>query len=194
MRKKIVGDTENQHQEIVLYAPQSNRIGALLVGMILLVLGVGFLVFVGWQLPVLGASLACFIGSALMLILCWNLTHTPVLIINVEGIFSLRPMLRIALKWEEIDAIYRCLRTRTSLAFAVDLSPTGLASFFARQGKRIPPQLDATAPRLALSIPQSNLSLPVEQLLAQIREKFATQLELYQIVLDDRSVTGKEFR
>jgi len=53
MRKKIAGDTENQHQEIVLYAPQSNRIGALLVGMILLVLGVGFLVFAGWQLPVL---------------------------------------------------------------------------------------------------------------------------------------------
>lgn len=185
-------DTENQQREVVLYAPPSDRIGALLFGMLSLVLGLAFLLLGRWQLPALVASCLFFVGGVLLLLLYRRLAHTPVLIINAEGIFSLRPMLRMTLKWEEIDAIYCALLTRTTLAFTVDLSPAGLVSFFARHGKRPPRRLDMTIPQSALSIPQSNLPLPIAQLTAQIREQFAAQIERYHITLDEGQVTGQE--
>lgn len=182
-----MADTGKQQQEIVLYAPPSDRIGALLFGMLSLVLGLAFLLLGGWQLPTLAASCLFLAGSALLLILYQRLRCTPVLVINAEGIFSMRPMLRMTLKWEEIDAIYCSVLTGTPLAFTIDLSATGLVSFFARHGKRPPRRLDVTVPQPAISIPQSNLPLPIEQLMAQIREQFAAQIAMYHITLDEET-------
>lgn len=182
-----MADTGKQQQKIVLYAPPSDRIGALLFGMLSLVLGLAFLLLGGWQLPTLAASCLFLAGSALLLILYQRLRCTPVLVINAEGIFSMRPMLRMTLKWEEIGAIYCSVLTGTPLAFTIDLSATGLVSFFARHGKRPPRRLDVTVPQPAISIPQSNLPLPIEQLMAQIREQFAAQIAMYHITLDEET-------
>jgi hypothetical protein len=186
--EKIVANTENQQQEIVLSASSSDKIGAILFAILSLVLGIVFLLLGKGQLPALIASCLFFVGSAFLMLLYRRLTHTPVLIINAEGIFSLRPMLSMTIKWEEIDAIYCSLLTRTTLALTVDLSPAGLVAFFARHGKQPPRQLDVTVPQPALSIPQSNLPLPIGQLIGQIREQFAPQVERYHINLDEEHI------
>lgn len=112
----------------------------------------------------------------------WKLIHTPTLIIDSEGFRNSHPFNRWEVKWEEITAIYSNAH-RT--AFAIDLSPTGLRAYFSRQGGRIPRWLDSTVPQQVLANQGTHLSLPVDQLLAQIREKFAVQLEHYQIEFDD---------
>lgn len=105
--------------------------------------------------------------------------YTPALIIGERGIRSLRP-LHIEIKWEEIDSIY-VYRD----AFAVDLSPSGLVSYFARQGKRPPRGLDITELQMAFSIRGANLPIPVDQLLGWIRERFSLQLERYHIEMEN---------
>ena len=112
----------------------------------------------------------------------WKLVHNPTLMIDSESIRSQHPFFRFQVKWEEIDAIYQISH---GTAFALDLSPTGLLSYFSRQGERIPRRLDPTVPQQVLVIQGTNLSLPIDQLLAQIRERFAVQLEHYNIELSD---------
>lgn len=185
-------DMENQQREIVLYAPLLDRVGAIIFAILSLVLGVAVLLLGRWQLPALVASCLFFVGSAFLISLCWRLTHTPILIVNAEGIFSLRPMLRMTLRWEDIDTIYCSLLSGTPLAFTVDLSPTGLVSFFARQGKQPPRYLDVTIRQPAISIPQSNLPLPIGQLIARISEQFSAQITRYHITLDNGQTTGQE--
>jgi hypothetical protein len=175
--------TATQDQDIIVYASRSDILTGILIGVFCLLLGIVILFLGKWQFPALGASLVFIIGSVLSWIFAWKMVHHPLFIINAEGIRSLHPMLRIDIKWEEIDAIYR-INTRTAIVFAVDLSSTGLNAFFARKGKRIPWRLDTTVPQLALGIRQSNLPLPVDQLLTQIHERFSAQIEHYHIYLD----------
>lgn len=171
----------NEYRDIVLPVPRSNLYVVLFMG-IFLPIGVLLPFLAGWQLPVLGLSLFLSFAGIFFLVPGWKLLHTPVLVINEKGVDSLHPWFRCTIMWDEIDAIYSIGH---GIAFAVDLSPAGLVSFFARQRKSIPPRLDMTVPQLALSIQAANLPLPVDQLLAQIREYFPDQLERYHIDLDD---------
>jgi hypothetical protein len=175
-----------EQQNIVLDTPRSNLFVAFFMG-ISLPIGVLLPFFAGWQLPTLGVSILLIIAGISFLILGWRLLHTPVLIINAEGINSMHPLLRCTVKWDEIHAIYSF---RHGTVFAIDLSPAGLVSFFARQGKPIPRYLDITTSQQVLGIQSANLSLPVGHLLAQIREQFADHIEYYHILLDDESEAG----
>ena len=183
--------TANQDQEIILSVPRSNILGVALTGTCLLIGGGIIPFFAGWRLIVLGLSLFFVIAGTAFLILAWKMSHTPTLVINAEGICSLHPMLRIKIKWEEIDSIYQ-INTRKGAVFAVDLSSAGLISFFSRQGRGIPGLLNISEPQLALGIPETNLPLPVDQLLAQIRERFSAQLAYYHIDVDDRHAEDQE--
>jgi hypothetical protein len=172
------------NQEIRLYEPKSNIAFGLFVAILCLGLGVLFPFLGKWQPLSIGGSLI-FIGASLLTCLfCIKLLRSPTLIINAEGIHSLKPALRMEIKWEEIDAIYR-INAKFSPGFAVDLSPAGLLSFFTRQGKAPPRVLDTSVPQLALGIPQSNLPVPVDHLLSQIQEQFAEQIASYHIDVDD---------
>lgn len=140
--------------------------------------------FLGWQFPTLLGSLFLILLGITGLILVWKMIHHPMLIINAEGIYSLHPLLRTNIQWEEIASIYR-IRRRNGAVFAVDIAPAGLISFFTRQGKASPRALETATPQLALGIPQSNLPVPVDQLLSQIQEQFAEQIAYYHIDLDN---------
>lgn len=181
--ERIINDQEDQQANIVLYEPKLNTIIVICIGIGMFPLGVVFLLLGKGQIPATMASSVVIGASIFLLSDCWRLAHTPTLIIDTKGIHNLKSLIRAELLWEEIDALYR-VNTRTSVLFAVDLSPSGLVSFFARQDKRIPQRLDITTPQLALSITQSNLPLSVELLLAQIREKFADQIERYHITVE----------
>ncbi|MBV9615559.1 MAG: hypothetical protein JO031_08890 [Ktedonobacteraceae bacterium] len=180
--------TAIESQDIILYAPQSNILTAVLKG-ICLPIGVALPFFTGWQFPVLVCSLFfILLGGGLGPFLIWKMVHDPILVINAEGIFSRASFF---VKWEEVDSIYR-LHARNRTAFAVDLSPSGVLAFFARRGMRIPGRMDVTVPQQALVIVSTNLSLPVDQLLSLIRERFSAQLERFKIDLDDGQVEGQE--
>ncbi len=180
-----------EEQSLLLYAPKSNLLTAVLVGICVLAIGITlpFLApfLTGWQYValVLVLGLLLIMGGVLILIHAWYIFHHPALIINTEGICRQELFLRMQIKWEEIDAIYR-INASNGGVFAVDLSPAGLVTFFARHGKHMPSRMDISVPQLALGIPAVNLPLPVDQLLAQIRERFAAQLEWYHIDVDDR--------
>lgn len=180
--------TETESQDIILYVPKSNVFTAVLMGLCLIL---GFILpfLVGWQLPVLLYSLFfIIIGGGLGPFIVWKMFHDPILVINSEGIFSRASFL---VKWEEIDSIYS-LHARRRSAFAVDVSPTGVLTFFPRRGMHIPRRMDVTVPQQALVIFSTNLPLPVDQLLTLIRERFAAQLERYNIVVDDGYVGGHD--
>src|SRR5579859_3522179 len=152
-----------KYQDIVLPIPRSNLLTAFLMG-ICLPIGLAIPFVARWQLPALVIGLFFILAGVFGLVLAWKMLHTPVLIINKEGIFYLHPLLHSTIKWDEIDAIY-CAKARNRAIFAVDLSPDGLVSFFARQGRSLPRHLNNTEPQLALSIPATNLPIPVSQLL-----------------------------
>ena len=173
-----------EKQDIILYVPRSNLVTAVLFGLMCLLIGFTTPFLAGWNLPALLFSLLFITGGIWFgPVHAWKLLHQPVFIVNAEGIHSQYPTLSIAIKWDEIDAIYRLSRRNRS-AFGVDMSPAGLVAFFARQGKPIPRGMDITRPQEALLILSTNLPIPVDELLAQIRERFAAQLERYHIDID----------
>jgi hypothetical protein len=174
----------DQQQNITLYAPKSNVLIAIFLGFCL-PLGIMLPFLLGWQFPILLSSLFLIVSGIAFLILAWKMIHRPALIINAKGIFSLHPLLRTDIQWEEIASIYRINRRRNGAVFAVDISPAGLLSFSSRQSKSPPHVLDTSMPQLALGIPQSNLPIPVDHLLSQIRAQFAEQIAYYHIDLDD---------
>jgi hypothetical protein len=183
MSKKEEPFMAPEYQSIRMYAPRSNIFVFPFMGVLFLSLaGVAF-VFADHQIAAYVLSVCFTVGGFWFLSLpWWKLIHTPTLIIDSEGIRSYHPFNRWEVKWEEIDAIYSHSH-RT--AFAIDLSPTGLRAYFSRQGGRIPRWLDPMVPQQVLANQGTNLALPIDQLLAQIREKFAVQLERYHIELDD---------
>lgn len=181
---------DTKEQSMLLYAPWSNRLTAVLIGICAFVLGI--------TLPLLTPSLAGWRYFALALVLgflfilagvwalnqAWYFFHHPILLISAEGLCMQEPFNHIQIKWEEIDSIYR-INARRGGAFAVDLSPAGLITVFARHGKRIPQRMNISEPQMAFGLPSVNLPLPVDEVLAQIRERFAAQLERYQIDVND---------
>lgn len=170
-----------EKKDIILFVPRSNLLTAVLVGFISLFIGLAFPFLVGWQLLTFGVSLLFIIGGLwLGSVLAWKLLHRPVLIVNSEGICSQHPMFGTKIRWEEMDAVYR-INAKNGGAFAVDISPAGLVAFLSRQSKRLPKGRDLAGPQLALGIPAANLPIPVDELLAQIRERFAEQIERYHI-------------
>mgnify|MGYP001288034498 CR=1 FL=1 len=172
----------SEQQRIDVYVPRSNTLTFILVGVMCLSIGGGALVFADHQVAAYVLGVFFFVGGFWFLSFPWKLIHTPTLIIDSEGIRSHHPFARWEVKWDEIDAIYSLSH---GTAFAIDLSPTGLLSYFSRQGGRIPRWLDLTVPQQVSVTPGVNLAIPIDQLLAQIREKFGVQLEHYHIVLDD---------
>src|SRR5260370_6369577 len=182
---------DTKEQSMMLYAPWSHRLVAVLVGICAFVLGITF--------PLLTPSLAGWRYFALALVLgflfiitgvwalnqAWYFSHHPTLLISAEGICRQEPFNHIQIKWEEIDSIYR-INAGKGGVFAVDLSPAGLITVFARRGERIPQRMNISEPQMAFGLPAVNLPLPVDEVLAQIRERFAAQLERYQIDVNDR--------
>lgn len=171
-------------QDIILYAPKSNVLLAVFMGIICLPIGIAIPLLAGWQLSALFCSLL-FVSLGLWFgpILVWQLLHNPILIINAEGICCLHPFFRTDIRWDETDSIYPL---NSGTALAVDLSPTGLVSFFSRSARHLPKHLGITIPQQVLIIRGVNIPLPVNQLLTQIREKFSLQLARYNIDLDDQ--------
>lgn len=168
-----------EHQRIILYAP-TGMFTAVLAGLCLLT-GCLLPFLAGWQLPVLFCSLFfIFIGGAGLFIV-WKMAYDPILVITAEGVGSSSSFL---VKWEEIDALYS-VHARGQTAFAVDITPAGILSFFSQRGMPTPRRMDVTVPQQALLIPAANLPLPVDQLLTLIREQFSAELERYHIELDD---------
>lgn len=178
-KEKTMEDSEKK--DIILFVPRSNLLTAVLVGFISFFIGLAFPFLAGWQLLTFGVSLLFIIGGLwLGSVLAWKLLHRPVLIVNSEGICSQHPMFSINILWEEIDSIYR-INTRRGGVFAVDISPAGYVALMARQSKRLPKGRDLAGSQLALGIPAANLPILVDELLAQIRERFAEQIERYHI-------------
>ncbi len=179
-----------KEQSMLLYAPWSNRLTAVLMGICWFVLGITlpFLTpsLAGWRYFALALvlGLLLIIAGVLALNQAWYFSHHPTLLISAEGICRQEPFNHIQMKWEEIDSIYR-INARRGEVFAVDLSPAGLVTVFARHGKRIPQRMNISEPQMAFGLPSVNLPLPVDEVLAQIRERFAAQLERYQIDMDD---------
>lgn len=172
-----------EDQSIRVYAPRSNILVFPFMGVVFLSTAAVALVFADHQAAAYVLSVCFTVGGCWVLSLpWWKLIYTPTLMINSEGIHSYHPFNRWEVKWEEIAAIYSHSH---GTAFAIDLSPAGLRPYFSRQGGRIPRRLDPTVPQQVLVNQGTNLSLPVDQLLAQMREKFAVQLEHYHIELDD---------
>lgn len=171
-----------EDQCIRVYAPRSNILVFPFMGVLFLSFAGVALVFANHQIAAFVVS-ACFtvFGFWFLLLPWWKLIHTPTLIIDSEGLRCHHPFNRWEVKWEEIDAIYAHSH---GTAFAIDLSPTGLLSYFARQGGRIPRWLDSTVPQQVLANQGTNHALTIDQLFAQIREKFGLQLEHYHIILD----------
>ena len=180
-----------EEQSMVLYAPWSNRLTAVLVGITALASGITLSVLApvlaGWRYFALALVLGLLVilAGVWALIHAWYILHHPILLINTEGICRQEAGFRMHMKWEEIDAIY-CISVGKGGVFAVDLSPAGLVPFFARHGKRIPQRMNINVPQLAFGIPSVNLPLPVNEVLAQIRERFAAQVERYHIDVDER--------
>lgn len=176
------------YQSICGYVSRSNIFAFPVLGFLYLFLAGIVFVYADHQIAAFVLSVCFTVGGFWVLSLpWWKLINTPVLIIDNEGIRSRHPFNRWEVKWEEIDAIYSHSH---GTAFAIDLSPTGLRAYFSRQGGRIPRWLDPTMPQQVLANQGMNLSLPIDQLLAQMREKFAVQLEHYHIVLDDGNTEG----
>lgn len=176
--------TTAESQDLVLYAPRGNVVGVMILGCFCLSFGI-IIHFLSGRPPFLGllASIFFIIVGIFFGTYAWQMVRKPMLTISAEGICSSSPFSSpVQLKWDEIDAIY-CLSGGP--IFAVDLSPTGLVSYFSRQSKRIPRYLDITVPNQALDIREFNLPLPMKQLFAQIREHFSVQLERYDIYLGD---------
>lgn len=172
-----------EDQSIRVYAPRSNILVFPFMGILCLSIAGVALVFADHQAAAYVSSVCFAAGGCWFLALpWWKLIHTPTLVIDSEGIRMYHPFSRWEVKWDEIDAIYSLTH---GTAFAIDLSPTGLRSSFARQGRRIPRWLDLTRPQQVCVTQGVNLALSIDQLLAQIREKCAVQLEHYHIVLDD---------
>jgi hypothetical protein len=172
-----------EQQRIFVYAPRSTIFVFPFMGALCFsIAGVAF-VFANHQVAAYVSSVCFTVGGFWFLSLpWWKLIHTPALVIDREGIRTFHPFNRWEIKWDEIAVIYSLTHGTT---FAIDLSPTGLRSYFSRQGGRIPRWLDLTVPQQVCVTQGTNLALPIDQLLTQIREKFAVQLEHYQIELDD---------
>jgi hypothetical protein len=180
--------TENQ--EMKVYAPRSNVFGGILMGIMGLSLGIICLLLADGHLIAFLLSFLFILGGIwLGPFFVWKLLRNPILIINNEGIREQHPFSHAQIKWNEIDSIYGI---NYDTAFAIDLSPTGLRSYFSRQGRRIPRRWDTTVPQQVLIIQAINLPLPIDQLLAQIREHFSLQLEHYHIDLDDKYEESQE--
>ncbi len=184
--------TATESQDIILYAPKSNVLPAVLMGSFFLPIGLALPFFAGWQWPALLLSLFFIIlGIWTGPVGAWEVLHNPVLVINAEGIYSPALSRGARIKWEEMDSIY-CFTQRNRVVFAVDASPAGLVALSSRKGWNIPGGRDITVSQEVLSMPSINLPLPVDQILALIRERFAAQLERYKIVLDDGHEAGQE--
>ena len=165
-----------ESQDIILYGPRLSPYLAILT-VLSLSLGLALPILARWQVTALLCSLFLIVaGLWFGPVTTWKRIHYPVLMINAQGIRSQSQLLR----WEEIDAIYR-IDTRRGGVFAVDISPAGYVAFLARQSKRLPKSRNLTGLQLALGIPVARLPIPVDELLAQIRERFADQLERYHI-------------
>lgn len=170
------------NQEMRVYAPQSRVFWSILIGIMCLSLGITFFFLAQGQFPAFLASFLFILGGLWSgLFFAWKLICDPSLIIDSEGIRCQHPFSRFQVKWDEIDAIYRI---SYGTAFAIDLSPTGILSYFARRGWRIPRWLDPTVPQQVIVVQGNQLSLPIDQLLVQISERFFAQLELYHIDME----------
>jgi len=168
--------TATEDQAIVLYTPRLTLFLAVYTVLCLSV-GIALPFLAGWQfLSLVGSLFLISVAIWLGPVTTWRRIHHPILIINTEGIGSQSQLI----KWEEIDSIYR-ITARNGGVFAVDISPAGLAAFFARQGKRIPRSNNITEPQLVLGISSIRLPIPVDELLALIRERFSVQIERYHI-------------
>lgn len=178
------------NQNILVYVPRSNVFAAILIGSICLFMGIVSLVLADKQIYAFVFGVLFILGGLwLGSFVTWQMVHRPTLIIDSEGIRSQHSLSRFEVKWSEIDAIYQI---NYGTAFAIDLSPMGLLSYFSRQGSRIPRHLDPTIPQQAVVVQGVNLALPIDQLLAQIRERFSDQLARYNIDLDDEEKEGQE--
>ncbi len=175
-----------QDQEIILYAPTTQIVGLVCFGwgicvpfgILLLFLGKGQVI------PLLASLLFLLSGVWSGGVFPWRLRQRPILLITTEGICRQNLFSRFLIRWEEIDAIYRGGR---GAFFSVDASPSGLIALSTRYGKPLPRNMDITVPQEALALPRSNLPVPVEQVLVQIRERFAAQIERYHIEVLDGS-------
>lgn len=164
-------------KNIILFAPKSNLATIIGTGLFGVFVGLTLLYFAKEQPLMLGSSILIIIGNVwLGSYSTWKLVRKPILVIDGEGILSQSQLLR----WEEIDAIYR-INTKKGGVFAVDISPAGLVAIIARQSKRLPGSKNLEGPQIALGITAASLPISVNELLAQVRERFADQIERYHI-------------
>jgi hypothetical protein len=175
--------SETGKQEIILYPPRWHLWAALFVIGITLLPGLALLFLAPRQLPYILTGLF-FLGGSIVIGLAQirKDLRFPVLVIDDEGISSPHILKHEKIKWEEIDAISGSIDGY----LLIDASPSGIIAFLARRNKgqlAIPRHVDITTPQTAFTIPQSMLPVSLYPLLEQIRTRFQSQLERYNIEL-----------
>lgn len=92
--------------DIILYAPKSNMLPSVFMGMFLPI-GLALPFFAGGQwLTLLLSFLFIITGIWAGLVEIWKMFHHPVLVINTEGIYSPVLSQKARIQWEEMASIY----------------------------------------------------------------------------------------
>ena len=175
----------------------------------LVVYGLTISGFVALQLARLGTAsvllvVQIMVGAALLLVYGWYVTWAirqlrapvPTLRVSHDGFFF-----SVLMRWEEISAIFPysaplaglvvgiVVRDEDALlARAIGTNASGvLDHFFLRMGQQVNTWFFRCIPgyRARVNIPQSLLPLSVHVLLAEMRTRFATELQAYQIMVGE---------
>lgn len=128
-----------------------------------------------------------FFGLCLLVFLALMFMPSLLLTIDDEGIHSHYPFWRppLTIRWEEIACIHP-ITIRFRKVFTVDVSPVGKQTYIARNFKtgKIPFNMRrADASAIAIFVTLGTATLSYTQAIAQIQERYATQIARYQILI-----------
>jgi hypothetical protein len=179
--------TETLHQPIVIRRSKWKLL--LLAAVSLAFVAAGIWMMHNGQNANTAIAAVIFFGLCLLVFLALMFMPSLLLTIDDEGIHSHYPFWRpLTIRWEEIACI-RPIKIRFRKMFTVDVSPVGKQTYIARNFKagKIPFNMRrADASAIALFVTLRTATLSYTQAIAQIQERYATQIAQYQILIYEK--------